>query len=176
MPTTIVPTTKPTTTVPTMKPINKPVNIQKLDMSLDPTKTEERRNQTKEAIRQYNESFGALDLEKAYLPLFELLWYGQMPCNDVRGLTSEMKDELSFIKKCYWKDNPISCNSIFQKRPTDRGMCCSFNMEKADNIFKESRYKEAIARTQNQDQNRGFETSELPKWYREESEPSPEAG
>ena len=87
----------------TMIPKDKPSNIQKLDLSLDPKKTKERENQTKEAIRRYNESFGTIDYEKAYLPLFEVLWYGQMPCNDVKGLTSETLDELSFIKKCYWK-------------------------------------------------------------------------
>ena len=121
--------------ITTAKPEVKPLNIQKLDISLDPSKVEERENQTREAVRKYNESFGSLDLENSYLPLFELLWYGQMPCNDVKGITSDVKDELSFIKKCYWKNKPISCSAIFQKRPTDRGMCCSFNMEKAENIY-----------------------------------------
>ena len=115
---------------------------------LDPSKKEERRTQTKQAIQKYNESFGALDLEKTYVPLFELLWYGQMPCNDVKGLTSEMKDELSFIKKCYWKDNPISCNAIFQKRPTDRGMCCSFNQVDADEIYKSTKYRQTLQKCQ----------------------------
>ena len=108
----------------------KPRNIQKLDLSLDPNKKEERENQTRNAIRRYDEDFGLIDLEKSYHSLFELLWYGQMPCTDVRGITSEMKDELSFLKKCYWKGTEIDCNSIFQKRPTDKGLCCSFNMEK----------------------------------------------
>ena len=163
-------------TTNTMKHKGKSPNIQKLDLSLDPEKSEERENQTKDAIRRYNESFGALDLEKTYLPLFELLWYGQMPCNDVKGLTSETLDELSFIKKCYWKDKLVSCNAIFQKRPTDQGMCCSFNMEKADNIFQESKYKDAIVIRQREDEINGFETGELPKWFQENNEPKPEAG
>ena len=170
----VVPSSSKATT--TMQPKDPPSNIQKLDLSLDPEKTEERENQTKEAIRRYNESFGALDLEKTYLPLFELLWYGQMPCNDVKGLTSETPDELSFIKKCYWKDKLVSCNAIFQKRPTDQGMCCSFNMEKAENIFQESMYKDAIVMRQREDEINGFEIGEHPRWFQENNEPRPEAG
>ena len=155
---------------------SKPLNIQKLDMSLDPGKKVERENQTKAAIKRYEDSFGKIDLDKSYQPLFELLWHGQMPCNDIKGLTSQAKDELSFIKKCYWKGEPISCNSIFQKRPTDRGLCCSFNMEKAENIFKDSKYKDAISMRQVDDIQHGFDDGEKPKWYTETNEPIPEAG
>ena len=93
----------------------KPLNIQRLETSLDPTKEEEKKRQINEAIHSYNERFGNLDLERSYQPLFELLWYSQMPCTDIKGLTSEVKDELSFIKKCYWKEKEVTCNQIFQK-------------------------------------------------------------
>ena len=120
-------------------------NIVKLDLSIDPMKEEERLKRTAEEIKHYEENFGALDYEKSYSALFELLWYSQMPCFDGKGLTSQVKDELSFLKRCYWKETPISCNAIFQKRPTERGMCCSFNMEKLENILKDSKYKKAIS-------------------------------
>ena len=108
--------------------------------------------------------------------MFELLWYSQLPCLDVKGITSEERDELSFIKRCYWKNRPISCNAIFQKRPTDRGMCCSFNMEKAENILKESKYTYAIHSMQKDEMENGFDMSEAPEWYAESNEPKPEAG
>ena len=88
--------------------------------------------------------------------IFDLLWYGQLPCTDVKGLTSEIKDELSFSKKCYGKGKELSCNSIFQKRPTDKGMCCSFNMATAEKIFKSNRYTKAISRRQASDSKSGF--------------------
>lgn len=154
----------------------KPPNIRKLDLSLDPNKKEERDNQARAAIRHYDENFGKIDLERSYPALFELLWYGQMPCTDVRGITSEVKDELSFLKKCYWKGMEIACNSIFQKRPTDKGLCCSFNMEKAENILKDSKYREAVILRQMEDTNNGFEVGEKPNWYIENDEPTPEAG
>ena len=136
----------------------------------------ERETQAKDAIQEYEDSYGSIDLEKSYSALFELLWYGQMPCNDIRGITSEAKDELSFIKKCYWKGEAISCNAIFQKRPTDRGLCCSFNIESAENVFKESKYKQAITSRQTEDTQNGFDTGEKPNWYIRNEEPVPEAG
>ena len=89
--------------------------------------------------------------EEAIRNLFEILWYSQLPCFDIRDITSETKDEMSVLKRCYWKDKPINCSSIFRTRPTDRGMCCSFNMEKAEEIFKESQYGDMINGMQIQD-------------------------
>ena len=155
---------------------DKPQNIEKLDLFLDPTKENDRRKQENESFTAYDEKFGSLDLEKSYESMFELLWYSQMPCIDVDGITSEERDEVSFIKRCYWKNQPISCNAIFQKRPTDRGMCCSFNMEKAETILKEGKYTYAIQSMQNDEKKNGFEMSDAPGWYVENNEPKPEAG
>ncbi len=38
--------------------------------------------------------------------------------------------ERSVLKKCFWKGRIIDCSAIFEVFPTDRGMCCSFNMHK----------------------------------------------
>ena len=150
---------------------NKPSNIQVLDNVLDPTKEEERRKQTKTALNEYMERFGRLEYNSVYEKMFNLLWYSQLPCNDVRGLTSDIKDELSFIKRCYWKEKKISCNAIFQMQPTDRGMCCSFNMKKAEDIFQRSKYTDAVAARQAHDLQNGFETGEKPSWFAENNEP-----
>lgn len=154
----------------------KPVHLQTLDFSLDPTKDKERMEKTKEVLRTYRERYGDLDFDKAYQSMFSLLWYSQLPCNDVYGLTSSTKDELSFIKRCYWKKRPISCNAIFQKRPTDRGMCCSFNIEKAENIFKKSKYTNVITTRQKHDSKNGFQSSRKPFWYERNNEPITSAG
>jgi hypothetical protein len=34
-----------------------------------------------------------MDIEKSYSALFELLWYSQMPCFDVKGVTSQKRNE-----------------------------------------------------------------------------------
>ena len=149
----------------------KPLNIQKLDTSLDPNKDAERKLLALQAVETYNRRFGEMDTEKSYSSFFELLWYSQMPCVDIRGLTSEFKDELSLIKKCFWKEKEVSCSAIFQKRPTDRGMCCSFNMKKAEHVFRTSKYKKAISSGQSKDSANGFDSSRTPNWYKRNNEP-----
>ena len=147
-----------------------------MDLSLDPDKEEERQQIINMTIQDYEENFGSLDMVKSYLKVFELLWYGQMPCFDVMGITSQKKDELSFLKRCYWKNKPISCSAIFQKRPTDQGMCCSFNMERAETLFKASNYSNAVSTLQEEELQNVFEKGGIPSWYQSHDEPRPEAG
>ena len=132
-------------------------NIKKLDLALNPSKGFERKEKFKKLKRRYREMFGDLDMDRAYQNLFEILWYSQLPCFDVGNITSENHDELSMLKRCYWKGQRMSCSSVFQTRPTDRGMCCAFNMEKADAILKQSRYTSALSEMQKQDLKYVFE-------------------
>ena len=112
-----------------------------MNTALDPAKSQERKEAVEKAKTQYNNEFGSMDLVKSYKSLFELLWYSQLPCFDVRNITSTHKDEMSLIKKCYWKEKQIDCTSIFFTRPTDRGMCCTFNVEAAEKMFEDKKYK-----------------------------------
>ena len=68
------------------------------------------------------------------------------------------------IKECWWKGKRLSCSSIFSKNPTDRGMCCSFNKQKAEEMYKESRYQEQLKRLNDQDKRLSFEKSGVPNW------------
>ena len=154
----------------------KPYNLQKLDISLDPSKKHERIKKVEESMQLYRERYGSFEIDKAYQSMFNLLWYSQLPCNDVLGMTSSIKDELSFIKHCYWKKKPISCNAIFQKQPTDAGMCCSFNVEKAEHMLRKSQYTAAIATRQRYDSQHGFVTSQKPNWYLKNKEPATKPG
>ena len=147
-----------------------------MEKSLDPNKEDERQKQITKSFKTYKERFGSLEYDKIYHAMFELLWYSQLPCNDVKGLTSDYDDELSFVKQCYWKELPISCGAIFQARPTDKGMCCGFNMEKAESILKNSNYTEAITTRQAYDSKNGFDTDRKPDWFLGENEPKPKAG
>ena len=143
---------------------------------LDPSKSKERKEKVIEARKKYDEEFGSLDMTKAYANLFEILWYSQLPCYDVKNITSEARDEMSLIKRCYWKGRKISCSSIFLTRPTDRGMCCTFNMEKAADVFRRSKYASALSSMQQQDRTYGFEDGAVPEWYQDQSEPKTQPG
>ena len=130
------------------------------------------------------DAYKKIDLDKSYPSLFELLWYSQLPCFDVLNVTSF---ELGYgkvnkigqawimvarqhfniegmIKDCVWKGRRLNCSSIFSMYPTDRGMCCTFNKQKANDMFKKSRYQEHIDMLTDQDKYMSFEDSSFPSW------------
>ena len=53
-------------------------------------------------------------------------------------------------------------------------MCCSFNMKKAEHVFKTGKYKKAISSGQSKDSENGFDSSRTPDWYERNNEPMPE--
>ena len=116
-------------------------------------------------METYREEFGSIDMTTSYPNFFEIMWYSQMPCYDVRGLTSKVKDEMSLIKRCLWKGINVNCAAIFDTRPTDRGMCCTFNMDKINDVFRESRYRDVVQNMQQKDSNSAFEDTHKPDWY-----------
>ena len=125
-----------------------PKNIQKLNLLLDPEKKDERIDKLAKTRREYEDNFGGMNYTVVYENLLEILWYSQLPCFDVKNITSTAKDELSMIKKCSWKEKEMPCQAIFKTLPTDRGMCCSFNMEKAENIFQKSTFSDLVQNMQ----------------------------
>ena len=131
-----------------------PKNIKKLNLLLDPSKGKERKEALDNATKKYKEDFGQMDFKKAYESLFQILWYSQLPCFDVKDVTSDSPDQMSIIKKCTWKGKDISCPAIFKTLPTDRGMCCTFNMKKAEEIFRNSTYSKMVQSMQNSDESK----------------------
>ena len=124
---------------------------------LDPKKSHERKRRLTDAEQKFNEYSRNLDMKKAYMPLFEILWHSQLPCFDIQNITSKEKDETSILKKCYWKGIHFECSAIFKTHPTDRGMCCTFNREAADSMYHESRYTMALKKMQELDKNLAIE-------------------
>ena len=51
------------------------------------------------------------------------------------------------LANCSWKGEEVPCEDVFEVSPTDRGMCCAFNMKGAEEIFRESRYSKKTERT-----------------------------
>ena len=125
---------------------------------LNPAEAETRKLSLLAAKQSYDKDFGDLDLtdEVIYKSLIELYWYSKLPCLDLQRLTSQERGESSLLKRCYWKGELMSCAAIFTTRPTDRGMCCSFNAKAADEMYQASRYTSALQELQNQDKNLSF--------------------
>ena len=145
--------------------VNSSVSIEKLDMVFSPCMSSKKEQIKRKSKVEYQENFGSLDLQKTFKDLFELMWYSQLPCFDVANITSTFKDELSLVKRCYWKNTEMNCSSIFVTRPTDRGMCCSFNSEKAEKIFRQGKYRDVISSLQDRDKSNSFDNSSTPSWY-----------
>ena len=75
------------------------------------------------------------------------------------------KYELSgLLKKCMWRGKPLSCAAIFKMQPTDQGMCCSFNKEKAEEMYMEGRYRDHVMKMKKQDAMQARDGSRLPEW------------
>ena len=49
-------------------------------------------------------------------------------------------------------------------------------MEKADEILRSSKYTKATSERQHEDAQNAFEPSEVPEWYLNGNEPTPESG
>ena len=79
--------------------------------------------------------------------------------------------EWSVLKECKWKGVKIPCSAIFTTFPTDRGMCCAFNMKKAEDIFRDSRFTEQVKKHQENDKNMAYGIHSLPDWYLKHNEP-----
>jgi len=77
----------------------------------------------------------------------------------------------SLLRYCEWKGIPISCSAIFTTFPTDQGMCCSFNMKAADEIYVKSEYRDLLQAMQSSDKNASFLPSTLPSYYVDNHEP-----
>ena len=124
----------------------------------------------------YKDIFNKINKTAAFKASFSMLWYSSLPCYDVNGITSAYDGEKSLLKSCAWKGLNISCAAIFKTFPTDQGMCCSFNMKAADEIFQQATYSKLVMDHQTSDAESAFIDSTIPSWYSSEKEPKIQPG
>lgn len=160
-----------------------PARASNLDYIFNPNYTEARNVQLDQARSQYKQVFRKLDLNQSYSGLFQLLWYSHLPCFDIKEisiLSKEFGEEFegsALLKECRWKGNNIPCSAIFKTFPTDRGMCCTFNMQAVENMFKNGTYSAHVKKMQDKD----FAEAEegpvaVPSDFASKKEPSPQPG
>ena len=78
-----------------------------------------------------------------------------MPCFDIEGISSK-ENEFGMLKACLWQGKEFPCSELFSAFPTNLGMCCSFNMKKANEMFQASQYQEILDNMQSLDKNQSF--------------------
>ena len=116
--------------------------------------------------------FNRMNKSVAFESLFATLWYASIPCFDIQNITTANNSGSSLLKYCEWKGIQVSCAAIFTTFPTDQGMCCSFNIKAADDIFIENTFTRNLQRMQKFDKNASLLPNKLPKWYIEGNEPT----
>ena len=122
-----------------------------LDIFLNPARSQEREETVKLQRAKYLERFSAMDSAASFDSMFELLWYSGNPCYDVLGLTSDSLHQKSVVKQCLWKGELVNCSSVFTLTPTDRGMCCRFDVKRQEGQFQANRFSQGLAKLQEQD-------------------------
>lgn len=140
-----------------------------LKLQMDPDLVEERDRLAGPKLKNMKELFQRLDKTKASEALFRMMWYSNMPCFDVYGITAQIPYESSIIKACYWKGKKISCAAVFSPIPTDRGMCCSFKMKPMDEIFNSKTYVDLAMDLQNYDKKSAFMDTTIPEWFKNDT-------
>jgi len=113
--------------------------------------------------KQLNDIYDSLSAPQVFFTLFRSLWYTTLPCFDVMGMTFSGSQRTSFLKQCKWRGSELSCSSIFSTFPTDQGMCCTFNMANANDIFVESAFSNIIMEMQKRDAKEALENATLPE-------------
>ena len=116
------------------------------------------------------------DFTAGFKVAFSSLWHAKLPCFDTRGISAFEEGEKGILKQCKWKGKIVPCSGIFTTFPTDRGMCCSFNMKAANEIFADSQYSSLVTQLQYEDFSTSFENSTLPDWFIKSNEPTSQPG
>ena len=127
-------------------------------------------------IQKYKTNFEKLNKTTGLPAMFASLWYSTLPCFDVQNLTSQHEGDKSLLRYCEWKGESIPCSAIFTTFPTDQGMCCSFNMKAAEDIFEGKTYSNLVKNLQTDDKANSFFNSTIPDWYTKGQEPKTQAG
>ena len=148
-----------------------------LELIFNPEKQGDRDVLINNAKKEYRDNYSGMDIKTSYNALFEILWYTQIPCFDVRKITSTEQHQHGMIKSCIWKGVRLPCSKLFTASPTDRGMCCTFNVQAAEKMFKSGDYQTMIKSMQKRDKSMAFDLQEnWPKAKHEFDHFEPEAG
>ena len=147
-----------------------------LELWLNPAYLDHINNYTGSNSAYYSDLFRRLDRQGSFRSYFSSLWHSTLPCYDLNGTTATRDGDGSLIKRCLWKGVIIPCASIFQKFPTDRGMCCTFNRAAAEDIFVASQYTKIMDDLQTSDSKISFQNTSLPQWFVDSGEPNTRTG
>ena len=113
-----------------------------IDIYINPEKSQGLQRLARLKKQQLREYFQKSDMKRIYPNLFKALWFVSLPCSSVEG------QERFMLKECKVGKEKMNCSEIFQKVPTDSGMCCALNI---NNSLRESFYTHLVEDMQDRD-------------------------
>ena len=118
-------------TEPERRPISAPSasteSLPPVDIFINPEKAEAKEAVVEKKMSESKLYFStSLHMKTVYANLFRMLWYSTLPCVEDSDLTKEF-----MIKSCEVAGEMIDCKKLFERIPTDSGMCCALNSESA---------------------------------------------
>ena len=147
-----------------------------LDFFLAETHRQQKKSAVDQLTRVMEMTYEKIIAEDQWKPLLSLLWKSSLSCTN----TEELKGQTDFgvLKECQWKEIRIPCKEIFSAVATDFGMCCAFNFDRAEDVYKES--VEYMAEMQGlMDRQKELAVDDLgglPEWWEKGREPSTNNG
>ena len=123
--------------------LDKGQNMPDIDLYLNPNKEKYLQRVIEGKKTKFRNYFRSIDMKRLYPNLFQILWSAFLPCYVSNGHL------YSLIKECKVGNKKIDCSKIFQKVPSDSGMCCAMNIE---DTFKNSDFSELVRSMQNKDE------------------------
>jgi len=99
----------------------------------------------------------SLEMDSFLQYMFNYAWYASSPCFDLVNITSLYDGQSSLVRNCKWKNVHVACSDLFTTFPTQMGMCCSFNFERADKLFTSNVFIKAVTERQEFDRSKSFQ-------------------
>ena len=127
--------------------------MEQLDLLFDPAFHEQQLNKEVLLTNQQTDSIRKLDKKNSYPVILSTLWNIGMPCSDTE--VSSNKRDRSVLRYCEWKGVQVPCAAIFSTFPTDQGMCCTFQMKAAEDMFSGETYPHLIQTLQDKEKYSG---------------------
>jgi hypothetical protein len=134
---------------------------EQLDSQFDPTFLEEQLNRVQLEQNEITSILQRLKISQSFQNIFSILWHARTPCFAVEDRGEKIKSAKTILSNCKWQGYDVPCSTIFSQFPTEKGMCCSFNMKAAEEIFQGETYVQLVNSHQKVDREQEIEHGSL---------------
>jgi hypothetical protein len=152
--------------------------VEQLDSQFDSVFLEEQLNRIQLKKNKITDMLNRLQISQSFQNIFSLLWHAKTPCFVVEGKGTKRTSAKPILSNCKWKGQDVPCSAIFSQFPTEKGMCCSFNMKAAEEMFQGETYVQLVHSHQKADRKQAIDHESLhtPNYSTQETYPGKSKG